>query len=251
MLKITPRPWDERRDLIIPGDYIATITFAAEHFITLVHQAVNQHGAFFVALSGGSTPKALYERLTAPPYDKQIPWEKMHLFWSDERSAPPTDPESNYHMAMQAGFAKMPIPKSQIHRMVAEESIQENASAYDTLLKNLNRPLDLVMLGMGEDGHTASLFPHTKGLHSKDRLAIANHIPEKDTWRMTMTFSCINQAKNIAVYALGAAKKYTLAKVLTSPLQYEELPSQNVGTKDHKALWIIDEAAASLLNLSQ
>lgn len=244
--KLQPRNLDERRKLIIPGEAPITIIFCVEHFISLAKQAIKDRGAFFVALSGGSTPKAIFEHLSKPPYDKMVEWGKVHLFWSDERSVPQDHPESNYHMAMQSGLEKMPIPRDQIHRMRAEEKIEEGAALYEQeILKALGgRPFDLVMLGMGEDGHTASLFPHTEGLKVQNRQVIANYIPEKKTWRMTLTFECINQAENIAIYVIGASKKAMLVKVLFSHYQFENYPIQKVGTAIHPALWIADEAAA-------
>jgi 6-phosphogluconolactonase len=150
-------------------------------------------------------------------------------------------------MAMQAGLAKLPIPKSQIHRMPAEEKIQDNALAYEKeIAATLNgRPFDLVMLGMGEDGHTASLFPNTEALKVQNRIAVANYLPDKKIWRMTLTYECINQARHITIYVLGTSKKDTLAKVLLSPPQYDHYPVQKVGTPSNHALWVIDEAAAS------
>lgn len=248
--KLQPKPWDERRDIIIPGDSRITLVFCVEHFVTLAKEAIRDHGAFFVALSGGSTPKAIFELLSAPPYDQMLEWNKIHLFWSDERAVPPDSPESNYHMAMQAGFAKMPIPKEQIHRMRAEERIQENSLAYDQEITATlqGRSFDLIMLGMGEDGHTASLFPYTEGLNAQNRLAIANYLPEKKSWRMSLTYDCINQASHIVIYVLGASKQKTLAEVLTAPSQFDRYPIQKVGTSTHRALWIADQAAAASLS---
>lgn len=239
--------WDERRDLLIPGDESATIDVCIRHFITSCRRAIEDHGSFFVALSGGSTPKTVYRHLTSPPYSDKIQWEKVWLFWGDERSVPPDDNESNYKMAMDAGFAKMPIPKEQIIRMRAENNIEANALAYEAILHQVlkNRPLDLVILGMGEDGHTASLFPQTEGLKAKDRLVIANYIPQKHSWRMTLTYEAINNAQNIVIYVLGASKKQTLFEVFKSEEQFERYPIQLIGTKENKALWILDEAAAA------
>jgi 6-phosphogluconolactonase len=247
--KLQPRDWDERRDIIVPGDYQMTLIFCVEHFIALSKQAIKDHGAFFVALSGGATPRAIFECLTSLPYDQMIEWNKLHVFWSDERAIAPDNPESNYHMAMQAGLSKMPIPKEQIHRMRAEEKIEENALAYEQeIIASLKeRPFDLVMLGMGEDGHTASLFPNTQGLYVEDRLVIVNVIPEKKVKRMTFTFHCINQAMNIVIYVLGASKKEALAEVLLSANQFNRYPAQRAGTTARRALWIADEAAAAAL----
>jgi 6-phosphogluconolactonase len=152
-------------------------------------------------------------------------------------------------MAMDAGFGKMPIPKEQIFRMKAEEKIEVNALSYENALKGTlhHRPLDLVILGMGEDGHTASLFPQTDGLKAKNRLVVANYVPQKNTWRMTLTFEAINSAQNIVIYVIGASKRQTLKEVFQSEEQIERYPIQFIGTKESKALWILDQQAAAEL----
>jgi 6-phosphogluconolactonase len=233
-------------ELLVPGDYDATLHFSVEHFITTCRTAIQDHGQFFVALSGGSTPKAIYELLCQPQYSTEIEWDKVHLFWSDERSVPPTSHDSNYHMAMKAGFEKMLFVPEHIHRMVAETDIEKHALQYEKkILKTLNgQTFDLVMLGMGEDGHTASLFPETEGLKSKGRLVVANYIPQKETWRMTLTFDCINDAAQTVFYVMGKSKAEMMARVFTAK---PSLPCQRVGTPDNPALWIADEAAASLI----
>jgi len=232
--------------LIIPGDYDATLHYAVEHFITLCRTAIQDHGAFYVALSGGSTPKAIYELLCQPAYRDEIEWEKVYLFWSDERSVPPDHPDSNHHMAMKAGLAQMNIPPHHIHRMIAETGIEKNAHAYEKTIRKVleERVFDLVMLGMGEDGHTASLFPGTKALQATGMVA-SNFIPEKNTWRMTLTFDCINAASNTVFYVMGSSKKEMLAQVFSTP---SILPCQKVGTIDNPALWIVDEAAGSAIS---
>lgn len=237
----------KERELVVPGDTQETLQFCVDHFVQIAQAAIQDHGAFYVALSGGSTPKAIFEKLTSAPYAEKIDWKLVHLFWSDERSTPPTDKDSNFHMAMQAGLAHMPLAKENIHRMVAEENIDENALAYEKAIRATlkGRPFDLIMLGMGEDGHTASLFPHTEGLHVKDRLVIANYIPEKKTWRMTFTFTCINEAAHIAVYILGANKRSTLAEVLKAANTPSSYPILQVGSSERPALWIADRAAVS------
>ncbi len=236
--------WDERRNLLIPGDENATLDVCIRHFLSIAKKSIAEKGAFYVALAGGSTPKALYQRITSASHAEEIDWTKVWLFWGDERSVPPESEESNYHMAMTAGFSNMPIPKEQIFRMHAEDKIEENALLYE---KQIQHPFDLIILGMGEDGHTASLFPQTEGLKSENRLAIANYIPQKNTWRMTLTYDAINTSKNIVIYALGAKKKHTLEEVFNSEPQFERYPIQKVGTKENPALWIIDEAASAEL----
>lgn len=238
--------WDSKRDVAIPGDSEATLSFCIDHLLNAYHQSVKSHGAFYLALSGGSTPKAIFEKLTESPNKEKIDWSKVHLFWSDERSVGPESSESNYHMAMKSGFGKMPIPPQQIHRMVAETNIEENAELYEkTILKVLkDRLFDYMMLGMGEDGHTASLFPHTQALEENSKLVLANWVPQKNTWRMTMTYSCINSAKHIVIYVMGAAKKEMLESALRDEKHFSDLPIMKVGTSHHKALWICDTAAA-------
>lgn len=242
---LTPRPWDSSKEIIIPGNKTTTLTFCVEHFIRTANAAIQDHDAFFVALSGGSTPKALFELLTSSPYQDLVQWNKCHLFWSDERAVPADHPESNYHMAMQSGLSKMPIPPSQIHRMPTENDIEAQAIAYEKTVSSIlqHHPFDLIMLGLGEDGHTASLFPGTQALTVKDRLIAANLVPQHNCWRMTFTYPCINQAHHIVIYVLGASKKKIVTDVLfaTTPLY----PIQDVGTPTHKALWILDETAAA------
>jgi 6-phosphogluconolactonase len=239
---------DNRRKIVIPGESAMTVAFSVNLWLEMAVEAICDHGFFAVALSGGTTPKKIYQKLAA--LEDQLDWSKVFLFWSDERSVPPTDPASNYHMAMEeGGLKKLPIPQNQIFRMMVEEEIETNAKAYeDIILDKLGaHPFDLVMLGMGDDGHTASLFPHTQALKIQGRLVVPNYIPAKNTWRMTMTYTCINRSNNICIYVVGAAKVEILEKVLSGPLAPEEYPSQLIGTVDHPALWIVDTAAGKNL----
>ena len=240
------------RKLIVPGDVKATLAYSVNHWISCAQSAIQQHGNFAVALSGGSTPKAIYEALTRPENAAKVDWSKVFLFWSDERAVPPNSPESNYHMAMQS-FSKLPIPPAQIFRMHAETEIEKGALAYEKeIYKTLgHRPFDLIMLGMGEDGHTASLFPGTSALQIQDRLVVANYVPQKETWRMTMTFPCINAGRHSVLYLLGASKKEMLASIFQGNPEAELLPAARVGTPDNPALWIADEAAASHITHNQ
>lgn len=244
--------FDDRRDIIIPGDAQATLAFCANQFAALASEAIATRKMFNVALSGGSTPKALYELLASPACRNQIDWKAIQLFWSDERSVPPDDPESNYAMAMKA-LTSLPIPKENIFRMEAEsKDIDEAAVRYEaTIEKHVPQGIfDLIMLGMGEDGHTASLFPKTHGLHASGRQVIANFIPQKQTWRMTFTYQLINSARHIDIYVIGKSKATMLKEVLTSQFNPDVLPIQNIGTRTHKALWIVDKAAAAELTLN-
>lgn len=244
------KSFDARRDIVIPGGSQETVQFCTRQFLQIGKEAIRQRGAFVVALSGGQTPQAIFSNLSRPPYREMLDWTKVFCFWSDERSVPPDHPDSNYHNAMKAGLAQLPIPKEQIFRMPAEENIEKNALTYERLIREKVPSLnfDLIMLGMGEDGHTASLFPHTPALHTTYRLVVANYVPEKKTWRMTMTYECIQQALHICLAVMGENKAHMVAQALTGPYEPENWPVQRVGTPTHKALWILDSAASKDLN---
>lgn len=234
--------YDERRDVAMPGDKAATIHFCVEHFIYLANENIANKNSFSVALSGGSTPAAIFKALAQKENRERVDWSKVLLFWSDERDVPPNDKDSNYHMAMEAGLSDLPIASNHIFRMKAESDIEENALAYEKqITENIpNGVFDLVMLGMGEDGHTASLFPQSHGLHSGNRLVVANYIQDKKCWRMTLTFKCINAANHIVIYAMGKSKAEMLEKALAGPYIPDIIPIQRVGTLRSKALWVLD-----------
>lgn len=239
---------DLRRKIALPGDHDITLAFAADLWAQIADESIQEHGFFAVALSGGSTPKKIFQKLCT--MEERVDWSKVFLFWSDERSVPPTHPDSNYRMALEeGGLSKLPIPKNQIFRMVAEEEIEANAKAYeDVILDKLgSHPFDLVMLGMGDDGHTASLFPHTEALKTKGRLVVPNFIPQKNSWRMTFTYECINRSLHICLYVTGTTKAEILEKVLLGPNDPEAYPSQLVGTQTNPALWIVDSEAGKNL----
>lgn len=234
------------KKIIIPGNSEETIEFAALHFMECARESIEHHGAFFVALSGGSTPKAIFTYL-AKHFSSDPVWKKTFVFWGDERAVGPDHPDSNYKMALDSGIAKLSIPSHQIFRMHAEENIEQNAKEYQHLISEHlpNGRFDLIMLGMGEDGHTASLFPASKALEEKKRLVMANFIPSKNCWRMTFTFPLINQARNLVFYVSGDSKKTKLDEVLKDKqLRY---PCANVGTKESPALWIVDKEAGELI----
>lgn len=159
-MQVEIQTYDERRDITVAGNREQTIAFCVEHFISIANQAIKNHGYFAVALSGGSTPKAIFEGLSNKQNKDKINWKKVLLFWSDERCVPPTHPDSNYKMAMDAGLGTLNIPSENIFRMHGEDNPEDADKQYDLLL-NQEIPMDsfdLVMLGMGDDGHTASLF---------------------------------------------------------------------------------------------
>lgn len=241
--------FDERRDLVIPGDHVMTIRYATEQFIAIANDAMKKRGFFNVALSGGSTPKAIYQLLAQPDYRQQVNWKQVRLFWSDERCVSLTHPDSNYRMAMEAGFATLPIPATQIFPLLGEGDLEKNAHDYEQLI-HIHVPeqaFDLVMLGMGDDAHTASLFPRTHALHTATQLVVPNYVSQKNAWRMTFTFSCINAAHHLILYVLGAGKASMVKRVLLGAETPDNLPVQRIGTSTHKALWVLDTAAAMQL----
>jgi 6-phosphogluconolactonase len=236
---------DPKRHVIIPGDYQESLNYAIEDWLETARRAISEHGYFAVALSGGSTPKAIFEGLAKQP--NAVDWSKVLLFWSDERAVAKTDPDSNYKMAMDA-LGSLPIDPAHIFPMEGLGDLEENAKAYETLIeKNIpSKKFDLMMLGMGDDGHTASLFPKTHGLHAPGRTVIANFIPEKSVWRLSVTFDCINASHKSVVYVLGAGKAEMIQRVFSKPIQGDFLPVQNIGKDTNPALYILDKAAARL-----
>lgn len=243
------RSLDMTRDIVILPNKEMALLFAAEHFCALAMQAIGERDVFTVALSGGSTPNGIYAHLSTPPFKDKIDWSKVLLFWSDERAVPPDDKESNFRASMEAGFNFLPIPEKNIFRMVAEHHIEENAHEYERrIVENVpSASFDLMMLGMGPDAHTASLFPNTHALTANHHLVVPNYVPSIDKWRMTLTYECINNSRNIVSYIFGKEKSEVLQKVISNPKDIVKLPFQGVGTPPNKVLLILDEAASKNL----
>ena len=242
------QPFDDRRHVAIASNRKEAVAFSVAHFLQAAKCAIAEMGRFTAALSGGSTPEALYHLLAQSPAANDVDWDRVFLFWSDERCVPPNDPDSNYRMALAAGIGKLPIPQTQIFRMQGEEKPEVAAYNYEKeLIQCL--PLNYVMLGMGEDGHTASLFPKTHALQAGKRLVVANYIPQKKTWRLTFTFEAINSADQVVLYVLGSAKQKRVKEVFSLPGTPDLMPVQKVGTPAHPALWIFDAEAAALLKM--
>ena len=227
---------------------------AAQLFTDSAQHAVATRGIARIAISGGTTPKAMFAALadTAQPFQSQIDWSKLQLFWVDERCVPPTDADSNYRMTNEALLSKVPLPSANIFRMEGELDPEVAAGRYESALRNALKlegaespAFDLLLLGMGDDGHTASLFPHTAALDEISRLAVANHVVEKETWRITLTWPVINQAREVAFLIEGAAKTAVLAEVLTGPYKPESLPSQLIRPSNGKLRFLLDDAAAA------
>lgn len=239
------------RSIRIQPDADQLMQAAAEMVVTLAAQAITERGRFSIALSGGSTPRALYRLLASAPYREQIAWEKVHLFWGDERCVPPDDTESNYRMTREALIEHVPLLPDNIHRVQGEMPPAEAAAAYETELKRFFAgeipQLDLIMLGMGDDGHTASLFPHTAALDETEKWVVANYVTQKSVWRITLTVPAINAARQVAFLISGAEKAGRLREVLYGPHQPHDLPSQLIQPTGGTLMWLLDIPAASAL----
>jgi 6-phosphogluconolactonase len=233
---------------VVP-DPAAVASTAAKRIADLSDDAIETHGFFSIALSGGSTPKALFQLLAADPYLNRIKWKNWRIYFGDERCVPPTDAESNFLMATESLLGKVPIAPENIHRMQGELDPNQAAKEYGELLKsNFNDGgLDVILLGMGDDGHTASLFPHTAALNETKHRCVANFVEKLNTWRITMTAPFINRARQIIVMATGANKADRLHQVLDGPPDIQNLPIQMIDPPAGQALWLLDTPAAAKL----
>ena len=247
LVKVTYQVWPAAAEMAAAS---------ARLFAETVQQAVAKRGVARVAISGGSTPKSTFKLLADPegPFAKTLPWDKLQLFWVDERCVGPEDPESNYGVARELLLSKVPIAAKNVFRMEGELDPEVAASRYESRLRNALKlegaetpAFDLLTLGMGPDGHTASLFPHTEGLNAMNRLVIANHVPQKDVWRISLTWMVINHAAEVVFEVEGAGKTDVLAEVLTGPRDPERLPAQLIRPANGKLLFLLDEAAAAKL----
>lgn len=244
-------PLDDKREVALAGDHDQTLEFSVDYFFEVANQAIEEKGFCTVALSGGSTPKALFKKWVQPQNITRVDWKKIHFFFGDERSVPPDHNDSNYKMAMDNALAFLKIPQDHIYRMHAENEGEKHANEYALKIQQKvpEARFDLIMLGMGDDGHTASLFPGTKALDVEDKWVVYNEVPQKHTHRMTFTFPLINRAHHICFFVLGASKKERVHHVLGEREKKLLYPCQRVGTKETKALWILDEEAAKGLHL--
>jgi len=247
----------KQREVYILKDNPAIARRAAEEFVRVAQSAVKDHGSFSVALSGGSTPKLLYSLLaTDAQLRAKVPWDKIHLFFGDERHVGPDDPQSNFKMASETMITKAPLKPEQIHRMKGEYTDAERAAKeYEQdlrtyfRLKDAELPrLDLVLAGMGEEGHTLSLFPGTKALHPQEgRAVVRNWVGKLYTERITFTAPAANNAEMILFMVAGKEKALALKGVLEGPYEPEQLPAQLLQPTNGKLLWLLDEAAGSML----
>jgi 6-phosphogluconolactonase len=231
---------------------------AAQEFVQSATQGVSEKGSFRVALTGGSTPKTLYSLLAnEAALHSQLPWDKMFVYFGDERSVGPDHPDSNFRMASETILSKVPLKPEQVFRIKGEyEDAEKAAQEYEQALRASFKiaegqfpRFDLVLLGMGNDGHTASLFPGTKALHETKRLVVRNWVGKLYTHRVTLTAPAINNAARVIFMITGADKALALKGVLEGPYEPEQLPAQMIQPSNGKLLWLVDTIAGGMLSI--
>ncbi len=235
------------------------LSAAAERFATAAEAAISARGRFVVALAGGSTPEGLYARLAAEPHVSRIDWSRVHVFWGDERAVPPADGASNFRMAREAVLDRVPLRPEQIHRIRGEAEPAAAAAAYERELRETfatptgpprteaGARFDLVLLGLGEDGHTASLFPAGEAVRERGLWVRAERAPAEPPWRVTLTPVLLNAAAEVVFLVTGREKAPALRRVLTEPEQPHLLPAQAIRPTAGRLSWLVDaEAAAGL-----
>ena len=232
---------------------------AAQRVADAAYDAIAARGRFIVALSGGSTPRSVYARLATEPLASALDWSRVNVLWGDERCVPPDDEASNYRMAREALLDHVPVPDANVHRIRGEDDPAEAAEAYERVLRTvLGTPVgppqsapqsrfDLVLLGLGSDGHTASLFPGLAGLHAADQWVAAVHFRKPSISRVTLTAAVINAAAEVVFMVAGESKAGIVRKVLESPYRPDEIPAQLIAPSAGRLTWLLDRPAASEL----
>lgn len=245
-------PQSAQTHLVVADDLAGVARYGAELFVRLARAAAPR-GRFSVALAGGSTPRALHALLAAPPLRDEVDWATVRFYWGDDRCVAPDAPESNYRMARETLLDKLPINPTQVHRIKTElANPAEAAALYEQKLRDeFNVPpgqlprFDLVYLGMGDDGHTASLFPQTAALAVTDRLVVANYVPKLGVNRVTLTAPVLNNSTQVAFLVAGPDKATALAAVLEGPRDPDRYPSQMIAPANGELWWFADRAATA------
>jgi 6-phosphogluconolactonase len=244
--------------IIVYPDHERLIRGAAAFLAGAAARSIAARGRFTLALSGGHTPRPLYARLAAPDYRDRIDWSKVHIFFGDERCVPPDDPQSNYRMVRETLLEQVPLPAGNIHRLRGEEAPEQAAADYARVLQKAfggdaatggppPEGFDLILLGLGDNGHTASLFPGLEAVRERVRWVMAQYVEAVGRWRLTLTPVVINAAHRVAFLVSGANKAAILGRVLEGPYQPEVLPSQIIQPTHGELHWLLDAAAAAQL----
>jgi 6-phosphogluconolactonase len=240
-----------KREIIIcpsPGDLARQ---AAAEFTKVAQLSLRDKGRFTVALSGGSTPRALYSLLATPEFSRQISWPQVHLFWGDERCVPADHPDSNYRMVCESLLAKIEIPPVNIHRMAGEKDPLTAAAEYEQELRTAFQlapgafpRFDLILLGLGDDGHTASLFPGSDALKETQRLVVANYVAKFNAHRLTLTFPVLNHGAAVIFLVAGANKAPVVKEILRDDRQPAPFPAAQIQPLDGRLVWLLTGDAA-------
>ncbi len=235
-------------ELLVFPDVDCLARAAADRFAALASAAVVERGRFAVALAGGSTPKPLYALLAEQPLAQELDWARVEVFWGDERCVPPNHPESNYRMAHRTLLRRVPILGENVHRIRGELGPEEAVAVYRLELQQAlggDGRFDLVLLGLGPDGHTASLFPGTEAVDERERSVVPVYVAKRDSWRVTLTLPLINAARHVVFLVAGESKAAALASVRAG----QPLPAAMVRPADGRLTWLVDRAAAAELAL--
>jgi 6-phosphogluconolactonase len=243
-------------DVMVFPDLDAAAAAAAERFADVCDRATAARGACGIALSGGDTPKPLFARLAGPSYRGRIPWDRLQVFWGDERCVPPDDPRSNFKLANDLLLSSVPVPASQIHRMPGDTADHAAAAAgyADMLRAHLPHTadgwprFDFVLLGLGANAHTASLFPHTPAVHERERAVVAQFVDEVGMWRMTLTVPVLRRAAETVFLVSGASKADAVRAALEGPQDGDAVPASLIRPIDGRVAWMLDAPAASRLS---
>lgn len=239
-------------DIQVLEDTTALAQEAADRFVAAAEEAIENRGRFTVALSGGSTPQEAYSRLAEPTLATRVSWRNVHLFWGDERCVPPDHPDSNYRMARKTLLQKVPIPQANVHRIQGELDPDSAADAYADELRSFfgsdERPrFDLIFLGLGKDGHIASLFPGSAALRETEQWVLAVFAEALQAWRVTLTPPVLNSARQLSFLVSGKSKAERLQEVLEGEPPPEPLPAQLIQPLNGQVTWLVDQAAAARL----
>jgi len=241
-------------EILVGADVNETARIAAGQFAAMARNVASKGKPFHVALSGGGGPQPMFKLLAADPFRSLVPWEMLRVFWGDERDVAPNDAQSNYRMARDLLLSHVPVEPSHIHRIpTGDGTALEAADLYERTLRDLLPAhngvprLDYNLLGLGTNGHTASLFPHRPTLHERNRLVVADHVDEVSAWRVTLTVPVLNNAAQITFIATGEEKAEAVHRILEGPRDPESNPAQLIAPSDGALTWVLDAASAKLL----
>jgi 6-phosphogluconolactonase len=244
------------REVIVCQDVGELNRKAAEQFIGLASKAIQQSGQFTVALSGGSTPKTTYSLLASADHKDRVDWFRVHLFWGDDRCVPPDHPESNFRMVQESLLSKVQIPSENVHRMMGEKEPEQAATEYEEHLRQFFHlahgsvpRFDLIFLGLGEDGHTASLFPGSPALDEQNRLVAKVYVERLKAYRLTLTLPVINAAAQVSFLITGQSKSAIVKDLLSS--DGSDRPAGRIKPVNGQLTWFITQDAAGELSSSQ